>query len=81
VDLEETEARNDFVGEGQQQFNLLIFTENTKYNLATVKLTTIYVTKLLLYKIIKVVMICFAKRGLTEGLYILREGVFGNMLI
>jgi hypothetical protein len=70
VDLEETEARNDFAGEGQQQFDLPIFTENTKYNLAAVNLTTMYVAKLLLCKIIEIVMICCVKRGLTEGLYI-----------
>jgi hypothetical protein len=41
-------------------------------NLATVKLTTVQVTKLpLKHKVNKIGMICFAKPRLTEDLYIL----------
>jgi hypothetical protein len=46
-------------------------------NLAAVKLTTVQVAKLpLQHKISKIGMICFAKPGLTEDLYILQKENF-----
>jgi hypothetical protein len=47
-----------------------------------VKLTTVQVTKLpLFHKILKIGMMCFAKTGLTEKLYIVqKEEFFNNML-
>jgi hypothetical protein len=52
--------------------------ENIKgLNLAAVKLTTIQVTKLpLQHKVSKIDMICYAKLGLTEDLYIVQKEEF-----
>jgi hypothetical protein len=48
-------------------------------NLAVVKLTTFEMTKLPMYhKIIKIGMICFAKPGLTEDLYIVKKEKFSK---
>jgi hypothetical protein len=53
-------------------------TENIRgLNLGAAKLTTVQVTKLLLYhKISKTDKICFAKPGLTEDLYVVPKEEF-----